>query len=66
MAGIVSVDHRKAQLSIARFLHEDGSVPTPPEPAWCLIVNGKVETTYRLGEERSLIEHYFKAGKDGG
>lgn len=61
----VQTDHREHDVTIARFLREDGSVPNPPDPAWCLIVDGKTQANFRLGEERALLEAYFRAGKDG-
>lgn len=62
---VVANDQREHEVTIARFLTESGEVPTAPNPAWCLIVDGRSHSTYRVGEERALLEAYFRAGKDG-
>jgi len=64
MSGQVVRDLRKCDATIARFLEEDGSVPNPPSPAWCLIVDGKHVANFRLGEERALLEAYFRAARE--
>ena len=45
--------------NIVRYLDKDGNVPQPPNPAWCLLVNGVPKVDYLLGQERMLLEAYF-------
>jgi hypothetical protein len=52
----------RPEFVLGRFLNQHNEVPKPPNPAWCILVNGAVETTYALGQERALIEHYFQKG----
>jgi len=62
MAVKIGVDHRKVSVVIARFLNEANQIPKPPNPAWCLFVDGKLDATFTLGQERDLIEAYFRKG----
>ena len=62
---IVKEDKREHDVTIARFLTEDGTVPEPPNPAWCLVIDGRTHSTYRVGEELALLEAYFRGGKSG-
>jgi hypothetical protein len=52
----------RPEFVLARFLNRNNEVPKPPNPAWCILVNGAVESVYTLGQERALIEHYFQKG----
>jgi hypothetical protein len=60
MSATVVKDHREEVRTIARFLDEHKEVPKPPSPAWCLIIEGKMVTTFTLGQERDLLEAYFR------
>ncbi len=66
MPAVVSVDRRPITCTIARFLNEDNSVPRPPSPAWCLVVDGVMKTTFTLGQERNLLEAFFREGAGKG
>ncbi len=62
---VVKEDKRPHDVTIARFLTEDGTTPQAPSPAWCLVVDGRTDSTYRVGEERALLEAYFASGAYG-